>query len=193
MLVGFLQGRRLSRRIIYRLGRGRARKIVHRITPHLRGSTRIVDIGAGTCNVCELLREKGYDVTPVDVEDLSFVDGLKAQLVDGERLPFDDNVFDVALVLTVLHHTPEPEKVLAEAARVADGIVILEDIYAGRLQKRLTFFFDSLLNLEFAGHPHTNKSDDEWRALFEGMKLQLRDTRYDSFLALRSVTYFLEA
>jgi len=37
----------------------------------------------------------------------------------------------------------------------------------------LTKRFDSLMNLEFIGHPHNNRTDDEWQATFARLGLSL--------------------
>ncbi|MFQ5795282.1 MAG: class I SAM-dependent methyltransferase [Candidatus Bipolaricaulia bacterium] len=136
---------------------------------------------------------KKFKVTPLDVQNLSFVDQIEPVIYDGDNMLFEDDRFDVALILTVLHHTPHPEKVINEAKRVSKRIVIIEDIYMNFIQKYLTYFFDSLLNLEFTGHPHTNKNDQEWKALFEQLGLKLKDAKYKrSLLLFKNVTYHLE-
>ena len=38
----------------------------------------------------------------------------------------------------------------------------------------LTKRFDSLMNLEFKGHPHSNRTDKDWLASFERLGLSLR-------------------
>jgi hypothetical protein len=49
------------------------------------------------------------------------------------------------------------------------------------------------MNLEFYDQPHTNKSDDEWRILFEELGLKLTDKKYSSSsVVMRHALYFLE-
>ncbi|MCH2440074.1 MAG: class I SAM-dependent methyltransferase [Candidatus Poseidoniia archaeon] len=43
--------------------------------------------------------------------------GLDPVIFDGKQIPFEDDAFDLAIVLTVLHHTSNPEEVLREAMR----------------------------------------------------------------------------
>jgi ubiquinone/menaquinone biosynthesis C-methylase UbiE len=193
MLVTYLQSHAWSRHLIYKLGRGRAEDFVARIRPHLDPIQRIIDIGAGTCNVTEVLRQQGLQVEPYDIADLSFVDGTKATIYDGKRLPVPDKYYDVALLLTVLHHAPDPDAIVAEAARVAHRVIIIEDVYRNAVEKYLTYFFDSLFNLEFAGHPHTNKSDAGWRALFTKLNLNVTSTSSQrAMLVFRQALYVLE-
>lgn len=164
-----------------------------RIAPFLERNDRILDIGAGTCNLAEILRENGYRVTPIDVQNLSFVDGTKPIIYDGEKIPFRDNYFDTSLILTVLHHTRRPEKIIKEAMRVSRKIIIIEDIYDNIFQKYLVFIMDNVSNLEFTGNPHNNKNDRQWRGIFNRLGLRLREAKYEPFwVFFKSTTYYLE-
>jgi ubiquinone/menaquinone biosynthesis C-methylase UbiE len=193
MLVAFLQRHRILRDIVYRAGRARAIDLVRKFDSWLGRDDRILDIGSGTCNICEILTGRGFDVTPLDIQDLSFVDGIRAHLYDGSVMPFADDGFETALVLTVLHHTRDPEAVLREARRVAKRVVVMEDVYTDWLHRHLTYFFDSLLNLEFAGHPHSNRSDAEWRRTFERLGFRLVEARLGrSLVVFVHATYCLE-
>jgi ubiquinone/menaquinone biosynthesis C-methylase UbiE/DNA-binding transcriptional ArsR family regulator len=49
---------------------------------------------------------------------LAGVENVELRRGDLEALPVDDSRLDVALLMLVLHHVPEPEKALAEVARV---------------------------------------------------------------------------
>jgi ubiquinone/menaquinone biosynthesis C-methylase UbiE len=132
----------------------------------------ILDVGSGSCHVSELLLDKGYDVTSLDVANFSLVAGLEPMTYDGFNMPFGDQKFDLALVLFTLHHTLDPERVLAETARVARRIIVMEDIVRNRVHQVATWGMDSLLNLEFFGQAHNNKSDQCWRDLFDLLGLR---------------------
>lgn len=193
MLTQFLQRNKFFRSIIYKAGQARAEDMVNKIKPFLDKNDVILDIGAGTCNVCEILSENHCKITPLDVQDLSFVNNMKPVIYDGNKIPYGDNQFDKALILTVLHHTSNPEKILQEAKRVSKKIIIIEDIYSNWLHRYITYFFDSLLNLEFTGHPRTNKSDKQWKKTFEKIGLKLIDAKYThSFLVFKHAIYYFE-
>lgn len=192
-MVKFLQNNKFFRKIVYKLGSYRAKNMIGEISRFLRKEDKIIDIGSGTGNVCEFLVKEQFQVIPLDVKNLSFVKSVKPVIYDGERMPFKDNSFDIALLLTVLHHTPCPEKVIEEAKRISKRIIIIEDIYTNKLHKYLTYFVDSLINFEFVGHPHTNKSDKEWKGLFKQMGLKLKEIRYRrSFFVFKQAVYCLE-
>ena len=158
----------------------------------LSKTEKVLDVGAGTCNICEILRERGTEIASLDVRNLSFVDGISPIIYDGRKMPFGDKSFDVALILTTLHHTIEPQVVLQEARRVARKIIIIEEIWENEVHKRLTFLLDSLLNLEFINHPHSNKKDVEWRVLFYQLGLRLKETKAEThFIIFKQVAYYL--
>jgi SAM-dependent methyltransferase len=62
---------------------------------------------------------------------------------DGSRLPFEDGSFDTVLSIQVLEHTPRPQALLAEMARVlrADGLLILSAPFSGRLHEEPYDYF----------------------------------------------------
>ena len=191
--IQFMRTRPLLRRLVYNIQRTRCRSMLEHIGDLLPPTGRILDVGAGTCNAAELLRKAGREVTPLDVADISYVHGITTDLYDGRHMPYQDDAFDVALVLTVLHHAIDPVQVLRECRRVARRIIVMEDVYRNRVHKYATWWWDSLMNLEFAGHPHNNRSDAGWLDAFDdvGLKLLQRRDRF-AFLIMWQVTYCLE-
>lgn len=184
---------RFPKNLIYRILKARAKDLAEMVSPHLKKDELILDIGPASCTVTEALIDQGFRVFPLDVENFSIVDTVLPTLYDGDRMPFRDNQFDTSLILFVLHHTPDPVRVLAEAKRVSKKIIILEDIVTSPAHKSLTAALDSLMNLEFYDQPHTNKSDKEWRAVFENLGLKLLTQEYmSSTVIMRHALYFLE-
>lgn len=172
---------------------GRVKIKLDRIHRHILPAERVLDVGVGNGGLALELINRSVDLTPLDVKDISFFEPVKPVIYDGNQFPFDNDQFDRVLITTVLHHTPDPEKIIDEALRVAPKLVIMEDIYSNPIQKHLTFFMDSLVNLEFQGHPHTNKTDEEWKALFKKKGLKLTATEYfNTLIFFRQVIYVLE-
>lgn len=154
---------------------------------------KILDIGCGDCILAEHLINKGHEVACVDVVDLSLVESIKPIIYNGKNLPFDDQEFDTSLILFVLHHVPNPESVIKEALRTSRTLVVLEDLYTGLIQSKWTNFLDSFTNLEFEGHPHSNKTDKEWKELFSNLGLKVSDTKYWTDVpGWNHVAYYLE-
>lgn len=128
---------------------------------------KIMDLGCGSGEISKQLLDDGYKITSVDVVNKLKVKGVKKIIYDGKHLPFAGKEFDQVLLITVLHHVPEYKELLKEVARVTKEIIIVEDVYENSWDKLCIWFWDSVLNLEFFGHPHSNKSDQEWKQIFK--------------------------
>ena len=99
---------------------------------------QILDVGCGTGALAQRLAGEGYEVTGVDPSD-GMLDVLRERAPsitavhgDGTDLPFEDDSFDLAYCVAVMHHVAEPEavrKTLAEMVRVtrSGGRVLVWD------------------------------------------------------------------
>ena len=193
MLVGRLLGKNaLFRKLAGLFCRYRAKTTVKKIMPFLKKGAQILDVGSGTCEICNELRKKGFSITPIDIGNFSIVDGISPKIYGGKRMPFRESEYNTALVLTVLHHVTEPEKLLRETKRVSKRIIITEDIFEGKLQKYLTHIMDCITNAE-ASLPHMNKTDKEWRKTFKKLGIRLVNVSYERFFLIFSqAVYCLE-
>ena len=172
----------------------RANNSYNEIKEYLSKDDKILDIGSGTCNICQILKNNLYNCTAVDIKNKSILSNITPIIYDGKKLPFKDKSYDVALLLTVLHHTSNPESILKEAKRVAKRIIIIEDVYLNIFHKYLTFFIDSLSNFEFTKHPHSNKKDIEWKNLFNKLGLSLVDVKKNHcFFMIIQRRYYLNS
>ena len=114
----------------------------------------VLDTGCGTGRALRFLREqlpnayvRGNDPSAELLEIAVRDHGIPAETLDccaSEQLPYGDSSFDAVVATGVLHHVPEPEKVVAEMVRVArlavfisDGNVYGQDGGVKRLAKRL--------------------------------------------------------
>jgi SAM-dependent methyltransferase len=113
----------------------RARRLVARIHPHLPATGAVLDVGAGTGHTAWRLRElrPGQAVHEVDVADLR-LNGPRPLLFSAPHLPFADGSVAASLLLHVLHYSPDPHALLAEAIRVTRGpLVLVQSTYVGRI------------------------------------------------------------
>ena len=94
----------------------------------------VLDLGSGTGHLsARLERELGIEIVPADVSDMHVV-GRPPVLVGDGALPFAEGTFSAALLFFMLAYPRDPAAVLAEAARVTRGPIILEQsLYSGRL------------------------------------------------------------
>lgn len=184
----------LRKVIVEKLFNARVDETVENIESFLPTGSTVLDLGAGTCVLTKLLRERGYTVKPVDIKNRSCYPDIICEIYDGEHLPFKKDQFTACILIAVLHHTPDPEVILKEAVRVSKRVIVYEDAVTNIFQRLYTYFIDSLLNKEFRGHPHTNKNDQEWKKLFNKMELKLIRTEYKkTWLFLYNPIYFLES
>ena len=83
---------------------------------------RVLEVGCGPGEAAEQIAARGAEVIAVDISprmvELARGRGVDARLGDVQELPFDDESFDCALAAWMLYHVPEPDRALAELARV---------------------------------------------------------------------------
>ena len=103
--------------------------IIPWVTSGIELGDHLIEVGPGPGLTTDVLRERVRHVTAVEV-DPDLASALEARLdganvtvrhADATSLPFEDDAFDVAICLTMLHHVPEPEqqdRLIAEMARV---------------------------------------------------------------------------
>ena len=94
----------------------------------------VLDLGSGTGHLsARLERELGIEIVPADVSDMHVVGRPPVLVADG-ALPFAEGTFSAALLFFMLAYPRDPAAVLAEAARVTRGpIILVQTLYAGRL------------------------------------------------------------
>lgn len=115
------------------------------------------------------MRTFGVDVLPRE-RGGTFV------LFDGERLPFRNGAYDVAMLVDVLHHTTDPLCLLREAKRVARRVIIKDHLVKGLAARATLRFMDRIGNARFGVALPCNYLDDtQWRELFDRAGLTLRD------------------
>lgn len=184
---------RVIKNLILKIDSKRSGEIIRKIKPYLKRNEKIIDIGSGLCIICKKLGDLGYNVSPLDIKNLSLFEDITPVVYDGEKIPYPDDYFDLSLLITVFHHTKNPKSVLKEARRLSKKLIVVEDIYKSSFQKYLTFTMDSLVNLEFFNHPRKNKTDQEWRKLFKNLDLKVKQISFCNYWRFfTSVTYFLE-
>ena len=110
----------------------RARRLIEHVGPWLPTDGRVLDLGSGTGHLsARLERELGLDVVTADVSDMHVVGRPPVLIADGV-LPFDDANFSAALLLFMLAYPNDPTGVLAEAARVTRGpIILVQTLHSG--------------------------------------------------------------
>ena len=144
---------------------------------YLGKESRILDIGGGWGFYRAPLEKRGHHLTVLDVVKPG-VQKAPVILYPGGRIPFPDKSFQASLLITALHHIPDPESVILEARRVTrESVIVVEDLYHHALGKFWTVLRDRLLNFEFFGHPCQFKKEEEWVDLFRRSGLSLLEKK----------------
>lgn len=112
----------------------RARQLLDDVGDWLPDDGPVLDLGSGTGHLgAQLERQRGLDVVAADVSDLHVIGRAPVLIGDGP-LPFEDRTFSAALLCFMLAYPSDPARVLAEAARVSRGpIIVVQTLYSGRL------------------------------------------------------------
>ncbi|MDD5218381.1 MAG: class I SAM-dependent methyltransferase [Candidatus Omnitrophica bacterium] len=165
----------------------RAEYFVSLFERYLEKPSTILDIGGGWGFYDEPLRKRGHSPTVVDVVKPGY-QKAPVMIYDGNRIPFEDKSFDASLLITVLHHCPDPEEVLREAKRVTrNTLIVVEDIYHHALGRSWCVLRDRIYNMEFFGHPCNFKSAQQWMEIFgrHGFRVVEKIERYTWLAGLR--------
>jgi ubiquinone/menaquinone biosynthesis C-methylase UbiE len=112
----------------------RSRQLIDHVGAWMPNEGPLLDLGSGTGHLsARLERELGLEVVTADVSDMH-VTGRPPVLIADGVLPFDEKEFSAALLFFMLAYPRDPAAVLAEAARVTRGpIILVQTLYAGRL------------------------------------------------------------
>jgi SAM-dependent methyltransferase len=157
--------------------------------------SRVLDWGCGFGQMTYLLRRRGVDAEPYDVDPdasgeerraLERYPGLTALVTSEEvRVPYDDGSFDAVLSCGVLEHVADPAASLDELARVLrpGGTLYVFKLpnrfsYLERIAKRLGLYYHGRLEHDRLYTPRTA------RELLESRGYAVLDIRRANLLPL---------
>lgn len=158
---------------------------LHVIAPYVSGYRRVLDFGCGDMALDRLLVSQlsRLSVTGVDVLPFSVLKtkGVRFQVYDGKKVPFDDSSFDAVFSYHVFHHTLDPFLALSECARVCKKrIIIVEPVLRYPFEKIGFAVVDYLTNnwkKEHISMPCHVYTLPWWRGKFRKLNLSCREMR----------------
>jgi SAM-dependent methyltransferase len=104
--------------------RAASRPVLSALRAALTGSPgrRLADIGGGSGNYALALEREGWEPVVLDRSPqmlaLAQRKGLATLSASAESLPLEDESFDAAMLVSMLHHVGDPAAALAEARRI---------------------------------------------------------------------------
>jgi len=129
------------------------------LNEHVGGGT-VLDLGAGEGYVADALvrnRRTGTPARRLILADVGpwFRSPLPAFVYDGSNLPLPDDSVGTIVISLALHHAENPDRVLAEALRVArERVVVTESTYRWEWELRLLEVVDRFANRTRNLAPH---------------------------------------
>jgi SAM-dependent methyltransferase len=152
----------------------RIRRLAAAVVDRLPANARVLDVGCGSGDLAALIMRLRPDVAIEGIDVLVRPDtAIVVHAYDGARIPFPDKSFDAAIVIDVLHHTDDPQSVLAEIARVAPIVIIKDHLRDGLLANSTLRFMDWVGN---AAHgvrlPYNYLSRREWIRIWQDLGLR---------------------
>lgn len=143
----------------------KSKDIFSRIENYIIG-TKLLDIGTGIGGIAAFLSIKGFTVESVDVDNSSYFIEFPTTIYNGTNLPYQDNSFDTALLINVLHHCGDSRlQVLREAIRTSKRVIFIEDTYRNRLEWLIVSIDDMIGNGEYYFHKYS--TPEEWREIIK--------------------------
>ncbi len=142
----------------------------------------IIDYGAGDGVVADMLNKNlgsnivGYDVSLYPKANIN----IPVFKFDGKNIDCEDNYFEVAIIINVIHHEAENEYILKELTRIVKSkIIVIETVPIGNNEEEInidrerTFMNDYLYNRLFhygdnVPVPGTYETPIGWQKRFEG-------------------------
>jgi len=168
-----------------RVHQRRVRVLVQAAAAALPAGLRVLDVGCGDGQLAASLMELRPDLTVEGAEVLPRPGcRIPVTAFDGRTLPFADGAYGASLLIDVLHHTETPAALLAEAARVGSGKVLLKDhLREGLAAGPCLRFMDIVGNRRHGvALPFNYLNSGEWRKVLADCRLT--ETSRDSLSGL---------
>ncbi len=153
----------------------RTRVLSGRIAGLLEDNSQVLDIGCGDGTISSLIAATSRN-TEVKGIDILVRQATKIPVTEfnGFDIPYDDQSFDYAILIDVLHHSDDPLRLMAEASRVArKGVIIKDHLRRGIISEWLLRLMDWVGN---ARHgvvlPYHYFNSSEWQQSFEQLNLE---------------------
>jgi SAM-dependent methyltransferase len=167
------------------------------LIPLLKDSHNVLDLGSSDGKLARLIKNKiNIKILGVDTNVLSktYIPVIK---YNGKRLPFKNNSFDCVMIIDVLHHEEDIEKLLKESKRVTKKFIIIKDHYYTN-----PIDFKILKIIDYSGNkpyninlPYKFLKLNEFEKIFKNNNLKIvyfKKFRYNFLHPVKHVIYKLQ-
>ena len=171
--------------------------LVRYLSPYLKNSRNVLDLGASCGRLANELSNKLPDTyfvgVDTNVQPKSFIPIKK---YDGKKIPFPDNSFDCVMIIDVLHHDENPAIILQEARRVSKKYILIKDHYwNNKFDFLLLKYSDYFGNKPYGvALPYNFLNIANWESLIKESNLKIVKTqrfRYNLFDPCKHIIYLL--
>lgn len=128
----------------------RLNRLIQLVNP--QPQAHVLDVATGPSYVAMAFAEAGCEVVGLDLTEAPLaiaeqkrqergLSNVRFQIGDAEQLPFGEQEFDIVVSRLALHHSENPQHVLAEMARVCrqKGLVVIEDLVVSEYPARAAY------------------------------------------------------
>ena len=100
---------------------------------------------------------------------------IKVTVYDGKTIPYEDGTFDTIIIIDVLHHTDDPNLIVAEMARVSSKYVIVKDhLKSGLISYLKLCIMDYVGNAHYHVRlPYNYQSKKQWETIFKNNNFKI--------------------
>ncbi|VXC69874.1 class I SAM-dependent methyltransferase [Sphingomonas sp. AX6] len=151
----------------------RIQVLAREIASRLPENARVLDVGCGSGDLAVLVMQSRPDVRIEGIDVLVRPEtAIPVTRYDGTTIPHADGSFDAAIIVDVLHHTDDPQAVLAEVARVARVVVVKDHLRDGVAAGATLRFMDWVGNVSHGVRlPYNYLSSREWAGIYGALGL----------------------
>lgn len=149
---------------------------------HLSGlipeNAQVLDVGCGDGRLAARLMQLRPDIRVEGMDVLVRPDtAIPVAPFDGETIPREDESVDTVMLVDVLHHTDDPQRLIAEATRVAGRAVVIKDhTRDGILAEQTLRFMDWVGNARHGVRlPYNYWSEARWREAFAAVGARIEN------------------
>jgi SAM-dependent methyltransferase len=160
----------------------RVRVLARHLADMLPRNATVLDVGAGDGMIARLVMDQRPDLTIRGVDVLAReTSHIPVTLFNGTTIPFGDREFDAAMMVDVLHHAEQQQRLLSEMHRVVKRSIVIKDhVVQGLLARETLAFMDWVGNARYGvSLPYSYWTAAEWDRAFVDLKLGVTERRTD--------------